>query len=211
MAGAAPSVTAALVDGNMQLEAALADEAAAAVFHAQEPYDRRGGAGSSSSSAGRLSSLGPWGFERIQLLGRGDVGKVYLVREKDTGKLYSMKVLSKSEMIARNKVLRSPPSMSILSSFFLNATSFMCAIDVVGQESDDGARNSCVCRPPVHCDHVLQLSDRGALVLRDGVLCGWRVLPSSPTAAWSAVERLVSHASLCAPLATFLSPSHSLP
>ena len=30
-------------------------------------------------------------FQKIKLLGRGDVGKVYLVREKKSGKLYAMK------------------------------------------------------------------------------------------------------------------------
>ena len=43
-------------------------------------------------------------FEKIALIGKGDVGKVYLVRHKDSQKLYAMKVLNKKEMIARNKV-----------------------------------------------------------------------------------------------------------
>jgi len=30
-------------------------------------------------------------FQKIKMLGRGDVGKVYLVREKKTAKLYAMK------------------------------------------------------------------------------------------------------------------------
>jgi hypothetical protein len=30
-------------------------------------------------------------FQKIKMLGRGDVGKVYLVREKKTGKLFAMK------------------------------------------------------------------------------------------------------------------------
>jgi serine/threonine protein kinase len=33
----------------------------------------------------------PASFQKIKLLGRGDVGKVFLVREKKTGKLYAMK------------------------------------------------------------------------------------------------------------------------
>ncbi|PYD84017.1 hypothetical protein DNF23_56845, partial [Pseudomonas syringae pv. pisi] len=40
----------------------------------------------------------------MKLLGKGDVGKVYLVLLKGTQKLYAMKVLTKEEMIARNKV-----------------------------------------------------------------------------------------------------------
>jgi len=35
--------------------------------------------------------VGPTSFQKIKLLGRGDVGKVFLVREKKTGKLYAMK------------------------------------------------------------------------------------------------------------------------
>jgi protein-serine/threonine kinase len=35
--------------------------------------------------------VGPSSFQKIKLLGRGDVGKVFLVREKKTGKLYAMK------------------------------------------------------------------------------------------------------------------------
>ena len=30
-------------------------------------------------------------FQKVKLLGRGDVGKVYLVREKKTDKLFAMK------------------------------------------------------------------------------------------------------------------------
>lgn len=35
--------------------------------------------------------MGPSSFQKIKLLGRGDVGKVYLVREKKTEKLFAMK------------------------------------------------------------------------------------------------------------------------
>jgi protein-serine/threonine kinase len=47
---------------------------------------------------------GPTDFERVKLIGQGDVGKVYLVRLKSTRSLFAMKILSKTEMIARNKV-----------------------------------------------------------------------------------------------------------
>ncbi len=47
---------------------------------------------------------GPPDFERVKLIGQGDVGKVYLVRLKSTRSLFAMKILSKTEMIARNKV-----------------------------------------------------------------------------------------------------------
>ena len=35
--------------------------------------------------------MSPSSFQKIKLLGRGDVGKVFLVREKKTGKLFAMK------------------------------------------------------------------------------------------------------------------------
>ena len=40
----------------------------------------------------------------MKLIGQGDVGKVYLVRLKDSTHYFAMKVLSKQEMIQRNKV-----------------------------------------------------------------------------------------------------------
>ena len=47
----------------------------------------------------------PAEFEKIRILGRGDVGRVYLTRHKASGELFALKVMSKTEMIARNKVL----------------------------------------------------------------------------------------------------------
>ena len=40
----------------------------------------------------------------VLLLGQGDVGKVYLVRLCSSRDIFAMKVLSKAEMIKRNKV-----------------------------------------------------------------------------------------------------------
>lgn len=61
---------------------------------------------SSNSIKIRNVEVGPSSFQKIKLLGKGDVGKVYLVREKKTDKLFAMKVLSKREMIKRNKIKR---------------------------------------------------------------------------------------------------------
>ncbi|KAL7663801.1 non-specific serine/threonine protein kinase [[Candida] zeylanoides] len=55
-------------------------------------------------------------FDKIRLLGRGDVGKVYLVKEKSSNKLYAMKVLSKKEMIQRNKIKRALAEQEILAT-----------------------------------------------------------------------------------------------
>ena len=47
---------------------------------------------------------GPKDFQKIRILGKGGVGRVYLVQLKDTDKLFAMKVLKQEEMISRNKV-----------------------------------------------------------------------------------------------------------
>ncbi|KAI0080771.1 Pkinase-domain-containing protein [Panus rudis PR-1116 ss-1] len=60
--------------------------------------------------------VGPDSFQKVKLLGRGDVGKVYLVREKKTAKLFAMKVLSKKEMIERKKIKRALTEQEILAT-----------------------------------------------------------------------------------------------
>eukprot|EP01096_Ripella_sp_DP13-Kostka_P002808 TRINITY_DN1392_c0_g1_i1.p1 TRINITY_DN1392_c0_g1~~TRINITY_DN1392_c0_g1_i1.p1 ORF type:complete len:488 (-),score=224.68 TRINITY_DN1392_c0_g1_i1:75-1481(-) len=55
-------------------------------------------------------------FEKVKLIGRGDVGRVYLVRHKPTGLPYAMKVMSKREMIARNKIQRALTEREILAT-----------------------------------------------------------------------------------------------
>jgi protein-serine/threonine kinase len=63
-----------------------------------------------------LASIGPENFTKIRLLGQGDVGRVYLVQEKSTNTIYAMKVLSKQEMITRNKVKRALTEREILAT-----------------------------------------------------------------------------------------------
>lgn len=46
---------------------------------------------SSNSIKVRSVEVNPGSFQKVKLLGRGDVGKVYLVREKKSGKLFAMK------------------------------------------------------------------------------------------------------------------------
>jgi len=55
-------------------------------------------------------------FEKIKLIGKGDVGKVYLVKHIETDKLYAMKILDKKEMIKRNKVKRVLTEREILAT-----------------------------------------------------------------------------------------------
>ncbi|KAK1236673.1 serine/threonine protein kinase, AGC [Marasmius sp. AFHP31] len=64
----------------------------------------------------REVEVGPSSFLKIKMLGKGDVGKVYLVREKKSDKLFAMKVLSKREMIRRKKIHRALTEQEILSS-----------------------------------------------------------------------------------------------
>jgi protein-serine/threonine kinase len=51
---------------------------------------------SSNSIKVRDVEVGPQSFDKIKLIGKGDVGKVYLVREKKSGRLYAMKGLRKN-------------------------------------------------------------------------------------------------------------------
>lgn len=46
---------------------------------------------SSNSIKARAVEVGPASFDKIKLIGKGDVGKVYLVREKKSSRLYAMK------------------------------------------------------------------------------------------------------------------------
>lgn len=50
---------------------------------------------SSNSIKVRDVEVGPQSFDKIKLIGKGDVGKVYLVREKKSSRLYAMKGLWK--------------------------------------------------------------------------------------------------------------------
>ncbi|CCD27430.1 serine/threonine protein kinase FPK1 NDAI_0K02390 [Naumovozyma dairenensis CBS 421] len=61
-------------------------------------------------------TVSPQSFEKIKLLGRGDVGKVYLVKEKNTNRLYALKIFSKAEMIKRKKIKRVLAEQEILAT-----------------------------------------------------------------------------------------------
>jgi len=71
---------------------------------------------SSNSIKVRDVEVGPSSFDKIKLIGKGDVGKVYLVKEKKSSRLYAMKVLSKKEMIKRNKIKRALAEQEILAT-----------------------------------------------------------------------------------------------
>ncbi|KAI9497632.1 kinase-like domain-containing protein [Zychaea mexicana] len=71
---------------------------------------------SSSSIKVKKVEVGPSSFTKIRMLGKGDVGKVYMVRQKGSDKLYAMKVLCKREMVKRNKIKRALAEQEILST-----------------------------------------------------------------------------------------------
>ncbi|KAJ3811807.1 AGC/RSK protein kinase [Lentinula aff. lateritia] len=71
---------------------------------------------SSNSIKVRQVEVSPSSFLKVKMLGKGDVGKVYLVREKKTDKLFAMKVLSKKEMIERKKIKRALTEQEILAT-----------------------------------------------------------------------------------------------
>lgn len=70
----------------------------------------------SFSNKFRDITVGPQSFEKIRLLGQGDVGKVYLVKEKRTNRLYALKIFSKAEMIKRRKIKRILAEQEILAT-----------------------------------------------------------------------------------------------
>jgi len=64
----------------------------------------------------KMRGLGPQDFEKLKLLGKGGVGRVFLVRLKNTDKLFAMKVLSKKEMVQKNKMKRVMTEREILAT-----------------------------------------------------------------------------------------------
>ncbi|KAG0307699.1 serine/threonine protein kinase, AGC [Dissophora globulifera] len=71
---------------------------------------------SSNSIKKKSVEVVPSSFVKVRMLGKGDVGRVYLVRQKETDRLYAMKVLSKKEMIKRNKIKRAFAEQEILAT-----------------------------------------------------------------------------------------------
>jgi len=55
-------------------------------------------------------------FEKVQMLGKGAFGAVWLVKEKSTGKVYAMKQLNKAEMIRRGQIEHCKTERNLMSS-----------------------------------------------------------------------------------------------
>lgn len=71
---------------------------------------------SSASFPITMEGVGPHKFRRLKLLGKGGAGTVYLVNLRGTPNVYAMKVLTKEDMIQRNKVLRVMTEREILAT-----------------------------------------------------------------------------------------------
>ncbi|CCF60326.1 hypothetical protein KAFR_0J02620 [Kazachstania africana CBS 2517] len=82
----------------------------------EEPRRSRRLRAKSFSNKFQDSLVGPTSFEKIKLLGQGDVGKVYLVRNKITDRPYAMKIFNKHEMIQRKKIKRILAEQEILAT-----------------------------------------------------------------------------------------------
>ncbi|KAF9927303.1 serine/threonine protein kinase, AGC [Modicella reniformis] len=109
----ATTTTATAVDGGLHLSIPMSSNNGSAVDLRRGAFRRTY---SSNSIKRKTVEVTPSSFVKVRLLGKGDVGKVYLVRKKDTEKLYAMKVLSKKEMIRRNKIKRAFAEQEILAT-----------------------------------------------------------------------------------------------
>lgn len=65
---------------------------------------------SSNSIKVRNVEVGPSSFDKIKLIGKGDVGKVYLVKEKKSSRLYAMKGEASPSILAKHVSLTSTQS-----------------------------------------------------------------------------------------------------
>ena len=80
------------------------------------PSSPPGGRWQASRLKASDAQVGPASFTKIKMLGKGDVGRVYLVQDRSNGHLFAMKVLYKPEMVKRNKIRRALAEQEILIS-----------------------------------------------------------------------------------------------
>jgi serine/threonine protein kinase len=105
--------------------------------------------------------VGPSSFQKIKLLGRGDVGKVFLVREKKNGKLYAMKgtyLLLKRAILIHNVV------DSFIQEGDDSTEKDQARVDRTGDTSN--------CQSPIHSDPSPFISVGGLSIPLHGVLHG---------------------------------------
>jgi hypothetical protein len=127
---------------------------------------------SSNSIKVRNVEVGPGSFDKIKLIGKGDVGKVYLVREKKSSRLYAMKGMF-SWVIG------------YLSANFPGSTEQKGDDQAEqDQESLGRTRNPCNKQPSVHRYIVPLFPIGGSSVFVHGILQWWRVFQSLTNSAW---------------------------
>ena len=123
---------------------------------------------SSNSIKVRTVEVGPSSFDKIKLIGKGDVGKVYLVREKKSSRLFAMK----------GKVHRFP-----------EAQSCMLIVASPVEERDDQAKQDQArtrragdprdIEPSIYCYAIPLVPVGGSSIPVHGVLQRRRVFPSA--------------------------------
>ena len=122
---------------------------------------------SSNSIKVRNVEVGPSSFDKIKLIGKGDVGKVYLVREKKSNRLYAMKGMADF-----------PDSCLLL---ILVTRSLEQKRDDQTEQDQKGAgrtRNSSHEQPPLHSHLISLVPVGGPPLLVYGILQWGRILSS---------------------------------
>ena len=132
---------------------------------------------SSNSIKVRNVEVGPGSFDKIKLIGKGDVGKVYLVREKKSSRLYAMKGM-----------------LSWVIGYL--SANFSASTEQEGddqaeqdQESIGGTRNPCHEQPSVH-RYIIPLFPIGRPSIFVHGILQWRgVLQSLTNSTWQMYTR----------------------
>jgi len=125
---------------------------------------------SSNSIKVRNVEVGPQSFDKIKLIGKGDVGKVYLVREKKSSRLYAMKGELPPFRLRVGQDRRARLTMSSVEQ----------EGDDQAQQDQEGLGRTGDPRhqqPPLHRDPVPLLPIRRPSVPVHGVLQRRRILP----------------------------------
>lgn len=121
---------------------------------------------SSNSIKVRDVEVGPGSFDKIKLIGKGDVGKVYLVREKKSSRLYAMKGMQYHD----------GDVIFCLTFFSVEQTRDDQAQQ--DQESIGRTGNLGYEQPSIHCHLIPLLPIRGSFISMHGILQWWRILQS---------------------------------
>lgn len=131
---------------------------------------------SSNSIKVRDVEVGPQSFDKIKLIGKGDVGKVYLVREKKSSRLYAMK--------GKKGPDNRPRCLGRLLTSYRSAEQ---EGDDQAQQDQEGARRAGDPRDeqsPLHRDALPLFPVRGLPLSMHGVLQRRRVLQGIADASW---------------------------